>query len=311
MSLDELCERLKHLRRDRAGGVAKPYKPLLMAAVVLLIQKRKITNPSVLLDGGLRSAFAQLLNALFPSWPYSAKAEYPFRHLENDGIWKLIPIEGASEELRAARDAKAEAWDVLRHVRCAQLDSEVFACLARRFDARVRVLQILWETYLPPDAALKLMRFMTYGEDDRAGTRLLTANGQAFTEKALEEHLEQHWDETPFAAIGIELARRDVHGFAGRQVFTPVNAIDLLGYRKNAREWWVFELKRGRPSDAVVGQVSRYLSWIEDERKKHRERTVGAIIARHADRKLRYAARANPRLSVWEYDDELTLQQVS
>jgi hypothetical protein len=310
MSFDEFCERVQHLRRDRAGGIVKPYKPLLIAAVVLLIQKRKITNPSVLLDGGLRSAFVQLLDALFPSWPYSAKAEYPFRHLENDGVWKLVPIEGASDELRAARDAKAEAWDVLRHVRCAQLDPEVFACLVRRFDARVRVLQILWETYFPPDAALKLMRFMTYGEEDRAGTRPLTANGQGFTEKALEEHLEQHWDETPFAAMGIELATRERHGFAGRQVFTPVNAIDLLGFRKQSREWWIFELKRDRPSDAVVGQVSRYLSWVAEERRSHRETTVGAIIARRADRKLLYAARANPRLSVWEFDDDLVLHPV-
>jgi hypothetical protein len=280
--------------------------------VVLLIHKRKLSTPSVLLDGGLRSAFTQLLDALFPNWSYAAKVEYPFRHLENDGIWKLIPIDGASAELRAARDVKAEAWDVLRHVRCAKLEPEVFDRLAAKFDARVRALQILWETYFPPDAAMKLMRFMTQDEEALAAPGPIFAReGHAFTEKALEEHLEQHWEETPFSQMGIELARREVHGFAGRQVFTPVNAIDLLGYREKSREWWVFELKRGRPSDAVVGQVSRYLSWIEDERKQHRERTLGAIIARRADRKLLYAARANPRLSVWEYDDHLALHRVS
>lgn len=311
MSWEEFLERVGHLRRDRSGGVAKPYKPLLLAAVVLLVHKRKIATPNVLLDGGLRSAFFQLLAELFPAWPYAAKPEYPFRHLENDGIWKLVPIEGASEALRAARDQKAEAWDVLRHVQCARLDEGIFERLAARFEDRVRVLQLLWERYdFPKDAALKLMRLVAQGEGEGAPRVPLAADGEDFTERALEEHLEQHWEETPFAEMGIALARREVHELPGRQVFTPVNAIDLLGYREKGREWWVFELKRGRPGDAVVGQVSRYLSWIAEERRARREKALGAIIARKADRKLVYAVRANPRLSVWEYDEGLEIRRV-
>jgi hypothetical protein len=306
MTFDEFCERLGHLRRDRSGGVAKPYKPLLLAAVVILVQKGKIRSRNVLLDGGLRSGFRQLLDALYPGWRFDAKPEYPFRHLETDGVWRLVPLEGASDALRAARDARLEAWDVLRHVACAQLDEGVFQRLATRFEDRVRVLQILWEVYFPPDAALKLMRFMVGGEAPAAAQ----AGGDDVSERALEEHLEAHWDETPFAAMGVELARPEKHGFAGRQVFTPVNAIDLLGYRPAAREWWVFELKRGRPADAVVGQVSRYVGWIQQERKGSRERAVGAIVARRADPKLRYAVQANPNLSLWRYDERLRVENV-
>lgn len=57
---------------------------------------------------------------------------------------------------------------------------------------------------------------------------------------------------------------------------------------------------------AVVGQVSRYLGWIQSERKG--ERAVGAIIARDADPKLRYAVQANDRLSLWRFDDELRVR---
>lgn len=57
----------------------------------------------------------------------------------------------------------------------------------------------------------------------------------------------------------MELSRRETHGWPGRQVFTPVNSIDLLGFESAARRWWVFKLKRGRSADAVVGQVSRYM----------------------------------------------------
>src|SRR5262245_33720972 len=103
MTFDEFCGRLAALRLDRSGGTPKPYKPVMPAAVVVLIHKRKITSRSVYLDGGLRSAFEQLLRLLYPAWPQGTKPEYPFRHLENDGVWKLVPHDGGTDELRAAK----------------------------------------------------------------------------------------------------------------------------------------------------------------------------------------------------------------
>lgn len=309
MTFDEFCDRLRNLRVDRSGNVPKPYKPLLVAAVVLMIQKGKVASREVLLDGGLVSVFRQLLAELYPGWPYKADPRYPFRHLESDGIWTLVPLEGASSELRAARDAHSESWDILRHVRCAQLDPEVFHALATRFDQRVRVLQILWEGYFPPDAALKLMRFIA--SEEATARPPAGPSSDRFTERALEEHLERHWDETPFQEMGIQLASRERNGMPGRQVITPVNAIDLLGYRRRAKEWWVFELKRGRPGDAVVGQVGRYLSWMGEAHTGRGESVCGAIIARKVDRKLRFSARAMPRLTLWEFDESLRVQQVT
>ena len=308
MTLDEFCDRLRHLRVDKSGNVPKPYKPLLVAAVVLLIQKGKLVTRDVLLDGGLVSVFKQLLEAIYPKWQYRADPKYPFRHLETDGVWSLVPIDGASFELRAARDAHAASWEILRYVRCAQLDEDVFAALASRFDARVRVLQVLWETYRPTDAALKLMRFVASEEQTVRSPPAPGSDG--FTERALEEHLERHWEETPFRKMGISLSSREKNGLPGRQVITPVNAIDLLGYRKREKEWWVFELKRGRPNDAVVGQVGRYLSWVGEEHRRLDETVRGAIIARRVDRKLRLSAAAMPGVSLWEFDDSLNVKQV-
>lgn len=311
MTFDEFCARLEHLRLDRSGGLVKPYKPVLLAAVVMLIHKGKIPSRNVFLDGGLRSAFHQLMAALYLRWPTKAapKPEYPFRHLENDGVWKLVAIEGAEAALRDARDTGGEAWDVLRHVKCAQLDEEVFAALAGRFEARFGVLQLLARTYrFPTETAGRLYDYL--GADLPAVRVPLAAEGEQISERALEEHLELHWEETPFAQNGVELAQREKHGWPCRQVFTPVNAIDLLGFEPKARCWWVFELKRGRSGDAVVGQVSRYLSWIQEERRGQRESVVGAIIVKRADAKLRYAVKANERLSLWQYDDTLKVRRV-
>ena len=44
MDLDEFCRRVENLRQDRAIGPKKPYKPLLLAALLVLIAKRKITT---------------------------------------------------------------------------------------------------------------------------------------------------------------------------------------------------------------------------------------------------------------------------
>jgi hypothetical protein len=310
VTFDDFCRRLEHLRLDRSGGLVKPYKPVLVAAVVLLVHKGKLPSRNVFLDGGLRSAFHQLLRALYPRWPTKdPKPEYPFRHLENDGVWRLVPIEGAEASLRDARETGGEAWDVLRHVKCAQLDEEVFAALAGRFEARVQVLRLLAVRYFPPETSGRLWHYL--GEtDDEAAPPGSAAEGGRLSERALEEHLETHWDETPFAGMGVELSRREAHGLPGRQVFTPVNAIDLLGFQPAKRCWWVFELKRGRAVDRVVGQVSRYLGWIAEERRGRRETAVGAIIARKSDQKLRFAVKANERLSLWEYDEGLRLRQV-
>ncbi len=309
ISLDEFCSRLEHLRLDHSGGVVKPYKPLLVAAVVILIHKGKQQSRNVFLDGGLRSAFQQLLDLLFPQWPNQAKPEYPFRHLENDGVWTLVPIEGASDALRAAREARSEAWDVLRHVRCAQLDEAVFEQLASSFEDRFRVLRLLARAYFPSDRSGLLWDFL--GDDLPSVPLPRAAEGEQISERALEEHLEQHWDETPFARAGVELARREAHGWPCRQVFTPVNSIDLLGFESKARRWWVFEIKRGRSADRVVGQVSRYLGWIGEERRGNRESAVGAIIVRKADPKLRYAVKANERLSLWEFDEQFHVKRVA
>jgi hypothetical protein len=308
MSFDEFCSRLEHLRLDRSGGLVKPYKPLLVAAVVILIHKGKQPSRSVFLDGGLRSAFQQLLEALFPRWPNAAKPEYPFRHLENDGVWTLVPVEGASDALRAAKEVRAEAWDILRHVRCAQLDGAIFERLATSFEDRFRVLRILARHYFPTETSGKLWDYL--GDEMPSAPVPIAAEGEQISERALEEHLELHWDETPFARSGVELARREVHGWPSRQVFTPVNSIDLLGFEPSARRWWVFELKRGRGADRVVGQVSRYLGWIGEERRGNRESAVGAIIVRKADPKLRYAVKANERLSLWEFDEHLQVSRV-
>ncbi len=260
MHFDEFCRRLGNLRLDRVtrGGV-KPYKPVLMLTVILLIAKRKIIERRVFLDGGLKSAYLQLLFLLHPDWPTPPDPRYPFRHLERDGIWRLVPLGGAEADLEAARNAGEKAQRILQHVACAELPEQVFVCLSTDPDARAAAITVLLEHYkdcLPPRTGTVLWSLMSgqtgsFPLEDRAS--------EAFTERALEEYLESHWKTSAFGRRGISLSTREKHGFAGRQVLTPVNAIDLLGYHEAEKTWWVIESsrkERGRPSGAVIGQRS-------------------------------------------------------
>ncbi len=202
-----------------------------------------------------------------------------------------------------------DAWQVLRHVRCAELDPEVFTALASSFENRFRLLQLLIQTYdFPRDRTGYLWDLLS--TDEEALPVPVASDASVITEKAVEEYLESHWDSTEFARLGIELLREEEHGLPCRQVLTPRNTIDLLGYRPSAREWWVFELKKGRSSDAVVGQIGRYMTWVAG-RARRTESVRGAIVVGRVDENLKASVASNERLSLWRYDPQLRVHPVA
>src|SRR5262249_7634834 len=229
-----------------------------------------------------------------------------FRHLENDGIWTLVPVEGEIASLNLARELGAKARKVLRHVLCARLDPAVFDQLSKSPAIRSLLLSELAERYFPDGARQTLTGF----ESDAAVAIGARSRSDMLSERVLEEHLARGWAGTVFGKLGVRLASEERSGTFGRQVLTGVSTIDLLGYRPSHREWWVIELKRGRPADAVVGQTCRYLGWIERERAQEGDRVLGAIVAHDADDKLRYAVHANSKLSLWLWDDELNVKRL-
>lgn len=312
MNFDDFLLALTRLRVDRSNGAPRPYKPLLVAAVVLLIHKGKLASREVYRDGALESVFGQLLVLLYPDWPKRETGAQPFRHLATDGVWTLVPKRGEEEALAGSLADSAAARSVLRHVSCARLPEAVFARLAGDPDARIAVLRLLAATWFPPGAEAKL--FAVLGEDLLRlpeASVLRAAEPTYLTERAVEEHLEVNWAATPFAEMGVSLSTRSGTGLPGRQVLTPVNTIDLLGFEAARNRWWVIELKRARTSDAVVGQVSRYMGWLRSTRAERGETTQGAVVVGSSDAKLVAAVKGNSDLSLWEYDRELTLRQVA
>ena len=73
----------------------------------------------------------------------------------------------------------------------------------------------------------------------------------------------------------------------------------------------MIELKRGRPTDQVVGQAARYMGWFREEFAADGRSVEGIIVAGEADDRLYYAARAVPGLSVLLYEVTFALRRAT
>ena len=92
-------------------------------------------------------------------------------------------------------------------------------------------------------------------------------------EHVLEEILEQN----------IELIESGMH-LISRQLHTEVGRIDLFARDRDGRHT-IIELKKGKTSDDVFGQISRYMGWCK-KAKPSRLSVRGIIIGRTVDEKL-------------------------
>lgn len=150
MTLNEFCGLLPRLRRDQAQGPVKPYKPILLAALIVLIHRGRIPSNEIRLGTELKRMFSRLLRASEPDWKFKADIKHPFAHLETDGVWRLIAEPGKEEILARARAERTKPRDLLNWVDHALLDQDLYERLATDPLARLRVLGVLAERYLTP-----------------------------------------------------------------------------------------------------------------------------------------------------------------
>jgi len=96
----------------------------------------------------------------------------------------------------------------------------------------------------------------------------------------------------------------------GQQYVTPIGRIDILAKDKKGKEWLVIELKKGKNSDQVVGQILRYITWVKENEASDGELVKGIIITREHDEKLKYAVRAVADVDLMTYSVNFTLRKV-
>ena len=118
-------------------------------------------------------------------------------------------------------------------------------------------------------------------------------------EKHLESFLVTNWGQTELAK-DFNIFEEDGEQ-VGQQYETDAGPIDILAVSKDRKKLMVVELKRGRASDVVVGQLLRYMGFIKEQLAELDQTVEGAIIALEDDKKLRWAISMVPGVKFYRY----------
>jgi len=118
-------------------------------------------------------------------------------------------------------------------------------------------------------------------------------------ETKLEQWLVEHWQEVDFGSK-LKLYEEDGEPVGQQYDTGVVGRIDVLCEDEDSGELVVIELKRGRPSDEVVGQLARYIGWTKRHLANGRQ-VRGVVLAPDFDDRLRYASAAIPGTVLLKY----------
>ena len=118
-------------------------------------------------------------------------------------------------------------------------------------------------------------------------------------EKHLEDFLVQNWAQTELGQ-DYDIYKEDGEPF-GKQYPTDTGPLDILAVSKDKKRLLVVELKKGRASDAVVGQTLRYMGYVQNELAEEGQTVHGAIIAHEDDQRIRRALSMTPNIVFYRY----------
>ena len=135
-------------------------------------------------------------------------------------------------------------------------------------------------------------------------TKDLQSESQFALEAHLEEFMFNNWSQIDF---GEKLSLYTDGEQSGRQYPAETWSIDFLCLDENG-DFAVIELKRGKTSDAVVGQVLRYIGWVKENLVEDEQKVKGIIIAHEIDDALRYAVVSLPDVRVMTYRVDFRLE---
>jgi restriction system protein len=121
---------------------------------------------------------------------------------------------------------------------------------------------------------------------------------------ALESHLEdflvQNWQGTELSS-DFDIYEEDGER-VGQQFPTDTGPIDILAISKDHKTLLVVELKKGRASDVVVGQLLRYMGFVQDELAEPDQTVRGLVIALEDDQRLKRALAMVPAIEFYRYE---------
>ena len=130
------------------------------------------------------------------------------------------------------------------------------------------------------------------------------SKGLFYMESQLEDFIIQNWNESEFGKK-YDLIIKDGE-LESQQYRTDIGPIDILATDKNTGEYVVIELKRNQTSDQTIGQIARYMQWVEENLNKG---VKGVIVCGKWDEKLDYARKRMGDVEVLLYEVNFSLKE--
>jgi len=118
-------------------------------------------------------------------------------------------------------------------------------------------------------------------------------------EKHLEDFLVKNWAQTELGK-DYDILEEDGE-LVGQQFQSDTGPIDILAIRKDKKELLVIELKKGRASDVVVGQIQRYMGYVAGELAEDNQSVRGIIIALEDDVRIQRALSVASNIDFYRY----------
>lgn len=115
-------------------------------------------------------------------------------------------------------------------------------------------------------------------------------------ESVIVENLEQIED-------GLKLYYDD-EDVPGKQYPTDIGRLDLLCLDKN-NNFLVIELKKEKAPDKTIGQIARYMGWVNANLSEDNQEVRGLIISHESNDKLEYAASMFDDVDIKQYEIEM------
>jgi len=127
-----------------------------------------------------------------------------------------------------------------------------------------------------------------------------------YMESQLEDFLIENWDKTELGKR-YDLIEEDGE-LKSQQYRTGIGIIDILAEDRKTKQLVVIELKKNQTSDDTIGQLTRYMGWLE-EHKTNGKPTKGIIIAAQYDDRLHYALKKVKDVEVYLYRVDFKLEE--
>lgn len=126
---------------------------------------------------------------------------------------------------------------------------------------------------------------------------------ESLSEFALEKHLEdflvKNWSRTE---LGKDFDIYEEEGeLVGQQYQSDTGPMDILAISKDKKTLLVVELKKGRASDNVVGQIQRYMGYVKEELSEYHQDVKGVIIGLEDDIRIKRALAVTSNIEFYRY----------